>query len=369
MRSRRITTLTILTTAAALIAVPSATQPASAGRPGDAIVGDFNNDDIPDLAVTGSVNPGLCSIIVQYGTGPGVYQPPIAFTYLRPGGEASDCPDIGTAFDEDGDLMDELWLGWSSGPPAGLNYNRVIVDHNFRVVSTFTSPITPVFLGNADFSGDGVPTPYSYGHGGFATYVFINGVGQLGPEQWCTAGPPTVQLQDFNGNRAMDGLVSYTDGCADGGSGVVVVLDDGTAQQLEFDPRNETVWRVRLLDANSDRNRDIWTENTATGEVNHFLGRGDGTFVRGPKANTDRVTLPTNRPIAIDVLANDWVSSNIRLVISSPPRYGRVQVLTDRRILYSPNPTHGRTDRFTYTVIRDDRRSSAVVYLSYPREP
>jgi len=367
MSHRRISTLATLATAAALVVAPPGTAPAAAGGPGEPIFGNFNQDEFPDRVVLGAINPDLCSIILQYGAGPGVFVPPIAFVYTPPEVTGLNCPDIGTAFDADGDDTDELWLAWSNGPPAGISYNRLAIDNDFSTITTLASPLAaPVYLGTADIEGTGVPTPYSIGPGGYYTSIIRGGTSELGPQQWCSADTPTVVHARFDGNAAVDTLVSYRQACTDNSSGVVVLLDDGTVRHLEHDPTGRSRWRVTTTYLDSDRLLDVRTENVDTGRIEHYHSTGTGTFVRGPDANTDRVTLTQVRPLAIDVLANDYVAADARVTVTSPPRYGQVQVMSDRRIRYAPNPDHGRTDRFTYTLVRDGRRSSAVVYITFP---
>lgn len=368
MWSRRIATLTVLTTVAAFAATPSVSTPAAAAGPGDPIFGNFNMDAFPDRLVLGAIAPNLCSMIVSYGAGSGVFVPPIAFVYPLPGGFTGvPCPDIGTAFDADADAADEIWIAWSGGPPPGVTYNRLAIDHTFAAITTFDAPITaPTHMGTADFLGRGMDTPYSVGPGGYSTTVVQAGSAVLGPQRWCSVDAPAYSHARFDNDAAIDTVLSYRQACGDNSSGVVVLLDDGTVRQMEHDPTGESRWRISTSYLGDDRFLDVQTENVATGRIENYHSTGAGTFVRGPKANTDRLTLPSSRPIAIDVLANDWVATSAEVTLTSPPRYGRVQVLSDRRILYSPNPTHGRTDRFTYTLVRDGRRSSATVYLTFP---
>lgn len=127
---------------------------------------------------------------------------------------------------------------------------------------------------------------------------------------------------------------------------------------------------TRVVNVNGDRYPDARTTNRATGEVNYFVNTGTvGGFllVRAPDANTDRITLTDRKGIAIDVLANDFAGHHADIVITTAPRYGTVQVLSDRRILYRSASSGGRTDRFTYQVTEEDRRSSATVYIRLPR--
>jgi hypothetical protein len=124
-----------------------------------------------------------------------------------------------------------------------------------------------------------------------------------------------------------------------------------------------------VTDANGDRFPDVRTVNQVTGGVSYFVNSGQGGLsflVRAPDANTDRVVLTSTKAVAIDVLGNDLVTRWATLVITTPPRYGTVQVLSDLRVLYRPDPRHGRTDRFTYQLGEEGRHSSATVYLRFP---
>ncbi|MEE6306095.1 Ig-like domain-containing protein [Plantactinospora veratri] len=364
MWKRRIGTVLLATAVIATGAAP----PARAAGPGEPILADFNDDSTIDRAVLGAIHPNLCSLVVQYGSAPGVYLPPIAYVYERPGGPiGTNCPDIGTAFDADNDRFDELWLAWSDRVPSDVTYNRLAIDHDFRTITTFTSPLAnPLFMATADFTGNGVVTPWAVGPGGYYTSVLTDGVAALGPGRWCSAGTPTARHADFDFDRRADAVLSYTDGCADHGNGVVVVQDNGNIQQLELDPTGRTIWRIQVGQLGDDRFPDIRTQNLTTDEVNYFHGTGTGTFVRGPDANTDSVQLAKVKPVAIDVLANDYASSEARVVITVPPRYGTVRVLSDRRVLYTPRQQHGRTDRFTYQLQGSGGRSSAVVTIRFP---
>lgn len=94
-----------LVTIAAIGTVPLAGQ---SGVAGEALFGDYNADGLQDAAVLGSISPNLCSTMVEYGTTAGVYQPPVAYTYLTPnGGGTPNCPDIGVALNVDDDPADE----------------------------------------------------------------------------------------------------------------------------------------------------------------------------------------------------------------------------------------------------------------------
>ncbi|MFC6022312.1 Ig-like domain-containing protein [Plantactinospora solaniradicis] len=368
MWSRRTSTAILL---AALVVVMETPKPTLAGGPGEPILADFNDDGIIDRAVLGAIHPNLCSLIIQYGSAPGVFLPPIAYTYQRPGVDVgTNCPDIGTAFDADNDRFDELWLAWSDTVPPGITYNRIAIDQDFTTITTFTSPLpNPTYLGTQDFTGTGVVSPFAVGPGGYYTSMIVDGVAVPGLAQWCSANAPAFQHADFDRDRRVDVVLSYTDGCTDHGNGVVVLLATGERRQLELDLTAQDTWRAQVASFGSDRFLDVRTQNLRTGEVNFFHGVGNGDFVRGPRAQSDRVQLARVRPVAIDVLANDYATSTAQIVITVPPRYGTARVLSDKRILYSPRQQHGLTDRFTYQIRSEGRRSSAVVRISFPESP
>ncbi|MFC6022311.1 Ig-like domain-containing protein [Plantactinospora solaniradicis] len=369
MRSVRLTTAAVLAVIIAGLTWPAPT--ARAGGPGETVYGDFNGDDILDAVQLGAVSPNYCSSIVQYGTVSGTLLPPIAFIYLQPGGDPSEnCPDMGVAADFNEDGTDDLGVGWSN-PPAGLDYNRLILyPPNFQPSFRYLSVIThPTYFGTGVFSPGAPPTPYAIGPGGIANSIIQGNTVVTGPIRYCSLDTPTAQLADWT-QTGVDGvLLAYTRGCADASNGVVRIRPDGSVQQIEIDPAGRTRWTARVVNANGDRFPDARTVNQTTGQVSYFINTGsDGMFllVRSPRANTDRVTLGTVRPLAIDVLGNDYVSRYGTVTITSPPRYGTVQVLSDRRILYRPNPRHGRTDRFTYQLTDEGRRSNATVTIGFP---
>jgi hypothetical protein len=364
MWSKRIAMVAVLAAIAWVGVIP---VPAQAGGPNDPLYGDINGDGIEDQMTLGIVNPNNCSVVVEYGLVGGGYSLPVAFIFLRPGGPAAPaCPDIGVAFNWDTDSADELWLGWSRGAPPSLAYNRVILDHGtLRIVGTFTSPVTPVFFDKADFSGIGTPTPYSYGRGGFASYVINGSIGDLGPEQWCSDDVSGVEIKDLNNNRAVDAVVAYTVGCTDSANGVVVVLDDGTPRQLELDPTRRQTWKATIVYANGDRYPDVRTQAASTGQIDHFINRGDGTFAASPEAVADTVTVSGTKKTTINVLANDYATNQATITIVTPPRYGTVQVTANRTIVFTPSATHGRTDRFVYQLTQDGKTSNTSVNIRF----
>ncbi|MEE6257779.1 Ig-like domain-containing protein [Plantactinospora sonchi] len=366
---------TALLTAAMLLvtagAVVGRAAPAWAGGRGEQIIGDVNGDGFTDRVTLGVVDPDFCSVIVEYGTPSGDYRLPAAYVYLRPGGSgpSTRCPELGVAIDLDTDRTEELVVAWYPGPPPTLPYNLMVLNTAFQPSFGLVEAVfAPYYLGEADFNGDGRQDVYSVTDQGQGIETYLNlGNGTLtpGPAEWC-ARPIQYELSDLDVDGRMDFVNSYTERClsATFASGVTVVLDDGTPLELERDPIGMETWTVRVTHLNADRLPDIRTVSRLTGEVDYFINTG-GRYVQTPQANTDTVYLTGTRAVTISVLANDWATSAATVTITSPPRYGTAQVISGGRIVYRPRANHGTTDRFTYQLTDDGRRSSAVVYIRW----
>ncbi len=119
MWRRRTAMVTVIMMVAAVGAVGSMPPTAAwAAGQGAQIFGDVNGDGIIDRITLGVIEPDLCSVIVEYGIAPGVYQPPVASAYLKPGGSgiATRCPTLGVAVALGPSRRRRNW--WSPGIPA-----------------------------------------------------------------------------------------------------------------------------------------------------------------------------------------------------------------------------------------------------------
>ncbi|MGI5147805.1 FG-GAP-like repeat-containing protein [Plantactinospora sp. CA-294935] len=352
--------------------VGAAPSPAWAAGRGEQVLGDVNGDGFTDLVTLGLVQPDYCSVIVEYGTASGDYRPPVAYVYLRPGGSGmgTRCPELGVAVDLDADRSEELVVAWYPGPPPTVPYNLMVLNTAFQPSFGLVQAVfAPYYLGTADFNGDGREDVYSVTDQGQGIETYLNlGDGTLthGPERWC-ARPLEYDLRDFDLDGRTDLVNSYVERClsATFASGVAVVLDDGTPQELQHDPVGIDTWTTRVVNVNGDRFPDIRTTSRLTGAIDYFIGTGGGHFVRSPKANSDVVRLTGNRAVTITVRDNDFATSQAEVSITVQPRYGTARVISRGRIIYTPRPNHGATDRFTYQLTEGTRRSSAVVYIRW----
>jgi hypothetical protein len=160
-------------------------------------------------------------------------------------------------------------------------------------------------------------------------------------------------------------LLSYVDACTDGASGVAVTIDGTSLRPLLRDSTGRDRWATSVVYANGDGFPDIRTQSRLTGAVDYFIYAND-TFIHAPQANGDSVAVPDAKKTTIPVLANDYVTGQAKVTITTPPRYGHAQVGSDRKIYYTPDPAHGRTDKLVYTVTEvGGRKSTTSVYLRF----
>ncbi|MBF9133464.1 VCBS repeat-containing protein [Plantactinospora sp. S1510] len=350
---------------------PGPTLAWAAGR-GEQIRGDVNGDGFSDLITLGLVQPDFCSVIVEYGTASGEYGPPAASVYLRPGGSGlgTRCPELGVTVDLDTDRTEELVVAWYPGPPPTVPYNLMVLNTAFQPSFGLVSAIfAPNYLGTADFNGDGREDVYAVTDQGQGIETYLapgNGTLVPGPEKWC-ARPLQYELRDFDLDGRTDLVNSYIERCLSitPVSGVAVVLDDGTTQELQRDPIGVETWTTRVVDTNGDRIPDIRTVSQLTGVTEYFIGVGGGQFVRSPKANADTVQLTGTKAVTLNVRANDQATTQATVTVTVPPRYGTARVISGGRIIYTPRASHGLTDRFTYQLAEGGRRSSATVNIRW----
>jgi hypothetical protein len=368
MWRKRMAVLALLVTVAAVGAEPITAQ--GNGR-GDPIFGNFNGDQFIDRAFLGEVLPDFCSVIVEYGQAGGGFRPPIANVFLRApilGGPFLPCPDMGVAVDLDpGNTHDEIVVGWFAGPPPTVGFNLLVLRDFQPTFGLFDAIYAQSIIGTADFNGDGRMDVYALSDEdrGFETYLSLgNGTLTRGPEKWCS-GPLQLALRDFNGDQAQDALISYIEACSDFSSGVVVVLDDGTPQHLQNDPTGQQTWTAKVVFANSDKIPDVQTVNQVTGQIDYFIGVGNGTFVLSPTARNDTVTITDTTRTAIDILANDYATNQATVTITTPPRSGTAQITSSRTVIYTPRANHGTTDRFVYQLTANGRTSRATVNIRF----
>jgi hypothetical protein len=308
-------------------------------NPTQAVVGDFDGDGIPDLAVT---DRNLYQVSILLGNGDGTFRPPTSFSVPYPPRSLA----VGD-FDRDGRLdLAVTYTGFDfgfAGHQVGIWLGNG--DGTFREGTPVTVGTLPYFVKVADFNGDGLAdlavanassntvsialghgdgtfapaqnipvgrTPYTVtvgdfaGHGnlGFVTanygddtvsVVRGNGDGTFAPVRTIPVGvhPHAVAVGDFANDGHLDLAVALAGvGSQADNAGLAILLGrgDGTFSDPTVYPAGSSDAGVAVGDFNGDGVPDVAV--TADGAfddgVRLFLGNGDGTFRAGQNASAGR---------------------------------------------------------------------------------
>jgi hypothetical protein len=247
-------------------------------RPSALVVGDFNGDGVPDLAVA---NAGDNDVSILLGAGDGTFHEvtDAAGHPLRPAAGAD--PGALAVGDFNGDGIPDLAVA-----DAGTDTITILLgkgDGTFQALTPFPVPAAPgqhlTALTTADFDGDGradlaVALDGSPGH----VVVFLgNGDGTFRAGQDATVGNDPVALAAADFNR--DGLPDLA--TADAGSGTVSILrglGGGQFALAESAAVGGTPGALTTGDLNNDGNVDLAGADAASGDVSVLLGKGDGAF-------------------------------------------------------------------------------------------
>jgi hypothetical protein len=298
----------------------AAPSPSTGAWPVSVVVGDFNGDGIPDLAVANGWPTTGNTVTILLGDGKG------GFTEASSpaAGEGPVSLAVGD-FNGDGKL-DLAVADWGSDFYGSTSNGTVTIllgngDGTFTAApSSPTVGLVPVSVVTGDFNGDGKLDLAVYNWiGGTVTILLGNGDGTF------TAAPksPVIGAQpglvvgdfnemavgDFNGDGKLDLAVVNSATCS-----ITILLGngDGTFTPTASPPATGLgPGGVAVGDFNDDGKLDLavanWGYNypspTINGNVTFLLGNGDGTFT----ANSSPPTTIEENPVA--VLPGDFTGS------------------------------------------------------------
>ncbi len=247
-------------------------------HPGPLVVGDFNGDGKPDLAVTATQQTGgippifTTYIAVLLGSGNGDFQPVI---YYPASGAAAAVAD----FNHDG--KQDLVLTGSSGVFVMLGKGNGA----FGRAASYVAGATVHELAVADFNGDG-NLDVAAGADFFSIVTMLgDGQGHLQHLQISNAGgitPRAFAVADFNGDGHLD--VAAMGPFATRGGELNILLGNGAGTFTAATPGislwNLTVNSLATGDFNGDGKPDLVAITTlgATQTVAVLFGNGDETF-------------------------------------------------------------------------------------------
>jgi hypothetical protein len=288
----------------------TATTPAGGYDPYGIVVGVFNGDGIPDLAVLDSNDSTKnFSITVLVGDGTG------NFTIKTSGPFTGDHAFALATIDFDGNgILDLAVVNESSNSVTLL---RGKGDGTFTALPvSLATGIGPHAIAVADFNGDGIPdlavVNDGSSAGGTVTVLLGNGDGTFtaSPTSPETAGcDDSIAVADFNGDGIPD--LAVTNGCS---NTVTVLLGNGDGTFLpaaKSPPTGIQPISITVGDFNGDGIPDLATANSGDnankfkGTVTVLLGNGDGTFT---PTTTSPVTVAPAKSVAVADFTGDGVS-------------------------------------------------------------
>ena len=261
--------------------------PAGLGQLETIVIGDFNNDGFPDIAVGGF----LSGVGVYINKGDGTFSGPATY--------ASDETSFGLAtadVDNDGnlDLIGQgfVLLGLGNGTfesvaPLVRTSTRPAGKPGTGAAPRATSVIgSPVAV--ADLNGDGnLDVVYIGDGGGYAQVYLGNGNGTFNPvrKAGCDASGASLAIADFNN----DGIPDLASTLSSGEVAVCLGNGDGTFRSLPLLSSGSSLLGQSIIayDLNGDGNMDIAVVDINRGGEGDIAlasvmavlyGRGDGTF-------------------------------------------------------------------------------------------
>jgi hypothetical protein len=237
-------------------------------------VGDFNQDTRLDIAVA---NYGSNTVGIFLGNGDGSFRAQLVFST-----SALSSPHAVAIGDFNNDTLLDITVANNNGNNVGVLLGNG--DGTFKTQTTYSTGTvsTPTSVAVGDFNQDArldiavailgsstVGVLLGYGNGTFAApKTFSTGT---------NAGTYVIALGDFNNDTRLDITVANT-----GGSNVGVFLGNGdgtfAAQTAYATGTGSNPNAVAVYDFNKDARLDITVANYLGNNVGVFLGNGDGTF-------------------------------------------------------------------------------------------
>src|SRR5579863_1260981 len=233
-----------------------------------AVIGDFNNDGKPDVAVANGLQ-----VSIFLGNGDGTFQTPLSFNTGRMTSVL-----VAGDFNKDGKL--------DLGVLSQIQDQVVSIflgngDGTFTAGQTFATGAFPVDIAAADFNGDGNPDLAVVNKdlnspAGSVSIFLGKGDGTFqSPVNYVSAGnPQQIAIGDFNGDGKLDLVLA--NGPDVGTLSILFGNGDGT-----FQPHVDLTsagFGVVAGDFNNDGKLDLTAPCSVGFELCVLLGNGDGTF-------------------------------------------------------------------------------------------
>ncbi|MEG4274439.1 MULTISPECIES: S8 family serine peptidase [unclassified Microcoleus] len=283
-------------------------------------VGNFNGDNFSDLAITSAQGVEFSSIYIFLGSGNGNFNNPAFLTAI----ENPSAIAVGN-FNAD-DLLD-IAITQSSGngfvPEGNVGIYLGTGQGGFATPVTVNVGQSPSAIAAGDLNGDNfLDIAVANQNSNNITILSANGQGIFGNPTNINVGqsPSAIAVGDLNGDNFLDIAV------ANSGSNSISILF-GTENGSFGNPTNINVGlnpsAIKIGDFNGDSRQDLAVSNSGSNNVSILAGNGSGGF--SSATNFSVGTNPSSLAIAnfnaddrLDIAVANRGSNNVSVLLNSP---------------------------------------------------
>ncbi len=291
----------------------------SGPQPNSVVVGDFNNDGVPDLVFAdgdcASCTPNAISVVL--GKGDGTFAAPN--TYATGSSDTNTYAVAAADFNGDGNL--DIAAVNNKTNTVSILLGNGTSTNTFQAHVDYPVGSQPAAIVVGDFNQDGIPDLAVANYGSNNVSVLIgNGDGtfKAAVNYPVGAGPYALARADFNADKYPDLVVVNETGTT---VSILINNGDGTfASQVTHATTLSSPSSVAIGDFNGDGNLDLAVGDSASPNVAILLGTGTGTFGAAAKVATGADVL--------SLVANDFNGDGFTdLAIAGQSKTGNTQNL------------------------------------------
>jgi hypothetical protein len=246
------------------------TTPTGISHSSRVVVGDFNHDGRPDLAISSTYN----QVAIFLGKGNGTFTGPTIYNltfYVTGSLAAGD-------FNKDGNLDLAVVGGGTSGNGLAFLSGKGDGSFNLPVYSPTTLAGASLLAVVGDFNRDHNLDLFVGGNGS-SEVLLGDGKGNFQDGQWENVYGDGVAIGDFNGDGNLDAATTQSfPSYSSTGLSVLLGNGDGTFQLPQAYSGFEEPYAIAVGDFNRDKKLDLVIGDYVFNTVVTLRGNGDGTF-------------------------------------------------------------------------------------------
>ena len=285
----------------------------STAHPTSAVIGDFNEDNQPDIVVT---NSGTDKVDILLGSGNGTFHTRITYSLAK-----DSSPQYVMVDDVNGDRhLDVIVVN-----AMGNTINIILGFGNGSFAERADYPTGdhshPSAVAIGDFNNDDrldlvVANTGTDSIGIYFGYIYASFHDQTTYSSDQSLGASSIAVDDLNNDGSLDIAATFAKSDR---LGILFGRGDGTFAEMILYPLKAGSHPNHLLinDVNSDGTKDIIVANFGTNDIGLLLGSGDGSFASMIIFPTGDASYP--RFVAVGDFNNDH---RVDMIIVEPGRYG-----------------------------------------------